>query len=216
MSIEPNDIINSNIKKKIFGGYDTKDVSRILHTIAKEVEVLKTQNEAMLGELEQNKKRLRQFEKIESKMIDSINSAENARQKAIDNTKAQCEAMIITAQERAKLIIEDAEDKAQKAMEQVHKRYRSEMENLRKDTKMIKRDYQAIDNYSDKLLEAMSDMAEKTLGEARRLKAIKKLAYSDQDAIKVQKEHSKKQQDKIEIDNSLDTNFFEDLNLNKK
>lgn len=213
MSMEPNDIINSNIKKKIFGGYDTKDVSRILHTVAKEVEVLKAQNETMLYELEENKKRLRQFEKIESKMIDSINTAEAARQKAIDDTKAQTQAMIIAAQERAKLIIQEAEDKAQKAMEQVHLRYQTEMDNLRKNTKMIKRDYQAIDNYSDKLLEAMSEMAEKTLGEARRLKAIKKLAYSDQDAIKVQKEHNKKQQEKISIDDSLDTNFFEDLNL---
>ncbi|KXX70144.1 DivIVA domain-containing protein [Flammeovirga sp. SJP92] len=213
MSIEPNDIINSNIKKKIFGGYDTKDVSRILHKVAKEVEDLKSQNDVMLQQLEENKKRLRKFEELENKMIDSINNAENARKKAIDDTKSQTNAMLATAQQRAQLIIQEAEDRAQKAMEEVQKRYQHEMDTLRKNTKMIKRDYQAIDNYSDKLLEALSEMAEKTLGEARRLKAIKKLAYSDQEAIKVQKEHSKKMQNNVAVDNSLDTNFFEDLNL---
>lgn len=213
MSIEPNDIINSNIKKKIFGGYDTKDVSRILHQVAKEVETLKSQNETMLQQLEESKARLRKFEDLENKMIDSINNAEIARKKAIEDTKAQTDAMVATAKQRAQLIIQEAEDRAQKAMEEVQKRYQYEMDTLRKNTKMIKRDYQAIDNYSDKLLEALSDMAEKTLGEARRLKAIKKLAYSDQDAIKVQKEHNKKMQENITVDDSLDTNFFDDLNL---
>ncbi|MBD0404721.1 MULTISPECIES: DivIVA domain-containing protein [unclassified Flammeovirga] len=213
MSIEPNDIINSNIKKKIFGGYDTKDVSRLLHKVAKEVEDLKSQNDTMLQQLEENRKRLQKFEELEDKMIDSINNAENARQKAIDDTKSQTSAMLANAQQRAQFIVQEAEDRAQKAMEEVQKRYQHEMDTLRKNTKMIKRDYQAIDNYSDKLLEALSDMAEKTLGEARRLKAIKKLAYSDQEAVKAQKEQTKKMQDKIAVDDSLNTNFFEDLNL---
>lgn len=215
MSIEPNDIINSNIKKKIFGGYDTKDVGRILHTVAKEIETLKDQNQSMLYQLEDNKKRLHQFEKLENKMIDSINNAENARKKALEDTKTQTDAMLATAQERGKLIIEEAEERAQKAMEEVQKRYQREMDQLRKKTKMIKRDYQAIDNYSDKLLETMGEMAEKTLAEARRLKAVKKIAYSDQDVIKVQKEHNEKFQENISLNDSLNTNFFDDLNLDK-
>ncbi|NLR91058.1 MULTISPECIES: DivIVA domain-containing protein [Flammeovirga] len=216
MSIEPNDLINQSFKKKIFGGYDAKDVTRMLHTVAKEIEGLREQNDRLLMDLDDHKKRLGQFEKLEEKMIDSINSAEVAKKKALRDVEKHADTIIKTAQQRADFILKEAEERADHAMNEVQKRYRSEMDKLRKDTTIMKRDYQAIDNYSDKLLNALSDMAEKTLSEARRLQAIKDMAHNNQAAVKIQKERTKTMLEKVIVDESTETSFFEDLNLAKQ
>ncbi|OHX68149.1 DivIVA domain-containing protein [Flammeovirga pacifica] len=213
MSIEPNDLINKNFKKKIFGGYDAKDVTRLLHTVAKEIELLRETNENLILELQDYKKRLGQFERLEEKMIDSINSAENAKKIALRDVDKQADTILSTAKQRAEFILKEAEERADNAMHEAKKRYSNDMDKLRKDTKMMKRDYQAIDNYSDKLLDALSDMAEKALSETRRLKAIKDMAHADQSSVKIQKEKAKEMNDKISVDNSTATSFFEDLNL---
>ncbi|ANQ47524.1 DivIVA domain-containing protein [Flammeovirga sp. MY04] len=213
MSIEPNDLINKNFKKKIFGGYDAKDVTRLLHTVAKEIELLREQNDNLLEELLENKKRLDQFERLEEKMIDSINSAEHAKKIALREVEKQADTIIATAKQRAEFILKEAEERADNAMQEAKKRYSNDMDKLRKDTKMMKRDYQAIDNYSDKLLNALSEMAEKTLSEARRLQAIKDMAHADQASVKIQKEKTKELNERVSLDPSTETSFFEDLNL---
>ncbi|MBB6459941.1 DivIVA domain-containing protein [Flammeovirga kamogawensis] len=213
MSIEPNDIINSNIKKKIFGGYDTKDVTRLLHTVAQEISALRDQNTLLLEQLSEQRQRVNQFERLETKMIDSINSAEKAKRVALKDVQIQSDAMIESAKMKANFIIQEAESKAQKAMEEVHLRYQAEMNKLRKDTSLIKRDYNAIDSYSDKLLNALSEMAEKTLSEARRLKAIKDVAHSDQTALKIQREKVDRLNQETPTNDSVTSNFFEELNI---
>ncbi len=144
--LTPMDIHNKQFKKKM-RGYDEDEVNEFLNEIITDFEQLLTERKETKNELEEQKKRLAQFENIEESLNKSIVVAQEAADKLKENSQKESDNIVQEAQNKADKIIQDAQNNAdtllKKAVEQAQK-IEQETEELRKQSRVFRQRLQLM------------------------------------------------------------------------
>ncbi|MBN2167918.1 MAG: DivIVA domain-containing protein [Actinobacteria bacterium] len=125
MALTPIDIHNKEFKSARLGGYNEEDVDSFLDLIADELEKMTLENEKMAEELDTARKKLAEFEEMQSSLqsalITASKSAEDVKEQSnreagqlLENSRKEAEAIIRAAQEESGRIITLARTEGQR------------------------------------------------------------------------------------------------------
>lgn len=111
MKITPTNIKNQEFTRAL-RGYDADEVNDFLEKLAKEVELLMSENESLSDEINELKTNLDGYKKIEKDLQNKLLKAEDSSVKSIESAKQQTVMMLKEAELKATDIIEEAKEKA--------------------------------------------------------------------------------------------------------
>jgi len=156
----------SNIKKQEFTralrGYDADEVNDFLERLAKEVELLMSENETLTEEINELKTNVDRYKKIEKDLQNKLLKAQDSSTKSIENAKQQTVMMMKEAELKAADIIEQAREKANGIRDAVN--------HLKEEKDLIISKLKAIVNTQATLLEGKFKKIDEEQGEPEKNK----------------------------------------------
>ena len=130
---------------KAFRGYEVLEVDAFLEKLANEVEDLLAANERLASEIEEHKRSIENYKKMEKNLQDSLLKAQNSSLQTLESTRKQTAMLIKEAELKAQQIIDNAKESANEI--------RNAVLTLREEKDLIISKLKAIINTQGNLLE---------------------------------------------------------------
>ena len=111
MTLTPGNIKTREFNKSM-RGYDVMEVNAYLEKLANEVEDLLAVNERLMDEVEDYKRSVDNYKKIEKNLQDSLLKVQNSSQPSLESIRKQTAMIIKEAELKAQQIIDNAKENA--------------------------------------------------------------------------------------------------------
>jgi len=161
MKLTPSNIKNQEFTRAL-RGYDADEVNDFLERLAKEVELLMSENETLTEEINELKTNVDRYKKIEKDLQNKLLKAQDSSTKSIENAKQQTVMMQKEAELKAADIIEQAREKANGIRDAVN--------HLKEEKDLIISKLKAIVNTQATLLEGKFKKIDEEQGEPEKNK----------------------------------------------
>lgn len=112
MSLTPMDIHQKEFKSARLGGYNEEDVDAFLDLIADELEKLLVENESFKTEIDTIRKRLSEFEEMQSSLQSALITATKSAEDVKTQSTREAEDILFKAKKEAESIVRYAQDES--------------------------------------------------------------------------------------------------------
>lgn len=161
MKFNPTNIKNQEFTRAL-RGYDADEVNDFLERLAREVEMLMSEKDTLIDEINELKASVDGYKKIEKDLQTKLLKAQDSSEKSIETAKQQTNVMLKEAELKAANIIEQARVKADGIRDAVN--------HLNEERDLIVSKLKAIVNTQATLLEGKVKKIEKEQGESEKNK----------------------------------------------
>ena len=103
MALTPMDINNKEFKSARFGGYNEEDVDSFLDLIADDLEKMTMEKDSMVEELEKVKKKLAEFEEMQSSLQSALITASKSAEDVKEQSKREAAELLTNARKESDL-----------------------------------------------------------------------------------------------------------------
>ncbi|WP_027340735.1 DivIVA domain-containing protein [Halonatronum saccharophilum] len=121
MSLRPDDIYNKEFKKKLTGGYDSKEVDDFLDLIATYYEELFSKNIDLKAEVEDLDKQLQHYKNEEGNLHQTLKKVHKVFESTSDKAKEEADKILEEARVERDELISKAQIKADNLLEEAEK-----------------------------------------------------------------------------------------------
>ncbi|MBU4489198.1 MAG: DivIVA domain-containing protein [Actinobacteria bacterium] len=112
MALTPLDIHHKEFKTARFGGYNEEEVDSFLDQVADEFERLIQENVDLKQQIEHSKKRLSEFEEMQTSLQSALLAATKSAEAVRDQARQESEAIVSQAREGADSMVSGAQEQA--------------------------------------------------------------------------------------------------------
>ncbi len=120
MRITPNDIQNKQFKTRYINGFDIDEVSNFMEAIREEMEELLKENDRLRNQLNIKDSQLIEYKKIDALMRETLLVMQRTAEEYEANARAQAEAIILEAQQRAQKMLLEKKEEINKLREEIN------------------------------------------------------------------------------------------------
>jgi len=166
--------IKSQEFAKSLRGYDIEEVNTYLEKMANEIELVIEENKKLSGEVEELRKRVSDFNKIEKELQATLVKTKESSSQSLESTQKQTSTMIKEAEIKAKQMIDKAKEDANEIRDAVI--------TLREERDLIISKLKAMVNSQEKILESKVQRSQQETEKPRK-EEIKDKFDVDVDAI---------------------------------
>lgn len=161
MSLTPMDIHQKEFKSARLGGYNEEDVDAFLDIIADEIENLLAENEVFKAELDTLRKRLSEFEEMQSSLQSALITATKSAEDVKNQSTREAEEILMKAKREAESIVRYAQDESGRIIGEAkneENRIHKKLEKIRQ----VKKQYiESIKQIADMQLKQVKELEEK-------------------------------------------------------
>jgi cell division initiation protein len=169
MKITPLEIRQKQFEKE-FRGYDREEVAAFLLSMSNEWERILDEQKDLKYKLEQSEKEVQKLREVESSLYKTLKTAEDTGANMIDQATKAAQLHMKETQINAESMLSEAKSRARAIIEKAEAQSRNIIEEMQDATKDIERNYRAIENYQDDLINQLNTLSSDISGKVSKMK----------------------------------------------
>lgn len=169
MKITPLEIRQKQFEKE-FRGYDREEVAAFLLSMSNEWERILDEQKDLKYKLEQSEKEVQKLREVESSLYKTLKTAEDTGANMIDQATKAAQLHMKETQINAESMLTEAKSRARAIIEKAEAQSRNIIEEMQDATKDIERNYRAIENYQDDLINQLNTLSADISGKVSKMK----------------------------------------------
>ncbi len=176
MEIQPHEIRQKRFGISFFAGFSKSAVRLYLQQLSESWFSMMADNQALKRKLEEAQAEIKELRSLEHTLLKTLHETQEANKRLKEQSQEEARLRIANGQVKANALLKCAEQRSRDILHDAAGKYQEQLNQMRKEMKILEHNYQVIDGETDRLLSEMGALIGSTMDQLGKLTMMKKVA----------------------------------------